>query len=219
MSRIALACLLLSVASDVSATGGQQKPPPATVTAPGDLDTYTKRGDAARAAGRLEQAAAIYQEGVRSHPQWTEGHWYLGTISYELGQFGTCRTELEQVVKVQAANGAAYGFKGLCEFQLKAYPAALSDLVRARKLGAGEDPDFVAVVGYHRAILLTQDGQFERALEEFSNFVRGGNTGATIAEGLGTALLRLPSLPAELSPPTVKWYGWRDKRLFSGWGG
>ena len=192
--------LLLAITTGASVAADQQKAPQATPARPADLDTFTKRGDAARAAGRLEEAAAIYTEALRSHARWTEGHWYLGTISYELGKFGICRSELEQVVKVQAANGAAWGFKGLCEFQLKAYPAALSDLLHAKRLGVGDDADFVAVVGYHRAILLTADSQFEQALVEFSNFVRGGNTGATIAEGLGTALLRIPSLPTALSP-------------------
>jgi tetratricopeptide (TPR) repeat protein len=199
MFPLALLCVLLALASGDPTAAGQQKPstPPPAPSA--GLETYAKRGDAARAAGRLDEAAAIYGEAVRSHPRWTEGHWYLGTISYELGHFGVCRSELQQVVKVQTQNGAAWGFKGLCEFQLKSYPAALADLVRAKRLGVGDDADFNAVVGYHRAILLTQDGQFERALEEYSNFVRGGNTTATIAEGLGTALLRIPSLPSALS--------------------
>jgi len=164
------------------------------------LDAFSKRGTAAREAHRLEDAADIYREAVRLHPKWTEGHWYLGTISYELGRYPVCQTELQEVVRVQTKNGAAWGFKGLCEFQLKKYPSALDDLTRAKRLGVGEDNEFLAVVGYHRAILLTRDGQFERALEELTGFVRGGNTGVTIAEALGAAMLRRPVLPEALLP-------------------
>lgn len=165
-----------------------------------DLETFRKRGDAARAANRLEEAASVYREAVRLHPRWTEGHWYLGTISYELGNYAVCRTELQQVVRVQTRNGAAWAFKGLCELQLKAYATALSDLTRAEKLGVGEERDFVAVVGYHRALLLARDGQYERAIQAASGFVRSGNTSPEVLQALGISMLRLHLLPSELSP-------------------
>jgi tetratricopeptide (TPR) repeat protein len=114
--------------------------------APDDLDALKKRADAAREANRLEEAAAVYQQAVRLHPRWIEGHWYLGTISHELGKYAVCQSELRQVVRVQSRNGAAWAIKGLCEFQLKSYTAALDDLTRASKLGVGDDPGIVAVV-------------------------------------------------------------------------
>jgi tetratricopeptide (TPR) repeat protein len=165
-----------------------------------DLDTFKKRADAAREANHLEDAAAVYREAVRLHPRWTEGHWYLGTISYELGKPAVCRSELQQVVLAQPKNGAAWAFKGLCGFQLGAYATALDDLTRAQKLGLGDDAEFPAVVGYHRAMLLTRAGKFEPAVEEIRSFVRGGNTGPLIVEALGTALLRLAKVSSELTP-------------------
>jgi tetratricopeptide (TPR) repeat protein len=142
----------------------------------------------------------VYSEAVRLHPRWTEGHWYLGTISYELGNFRVCRTELQHVVQVQTNNGAAWAFKGLCEFQLKAYTPALDDLTRANELGVGDDVDFLAVVGYHRALLLARAAQFERAFDVAAGFVRGGNTSADILDVLGVAMLRLAMLPADVPP-------------------
>lgn len=169
---------------------------------PASLDAFSKRGTAAREANRLEDAADIYREAVRLHPRWTEGHWYLGTISYELGNAAACRSELQKVVQVQTRNGAAWAFKGLCEFQLKTYAVALHDLTLAQKLGVGDDAELPAVVGYHRAILLTRAGRFEAAVDEIAGFVRGGNTGPTIVEALGLAMLRVPQVPAEATPQT-----------------
>jgi tetratricopeptide (TPR) repeat protein len=140
----------------------------------------------------------VYQQAVRVHPHWTEGHWYLGTISYELGNYRVCRTELQEVLKIQTKNGAGWAFKGLCEFQLKTYAAALDDLTRANELGVGEDSNLVAVVGYHRAMLLARAGQFERAFNVCAAFVRGGNTSPEIVDLLGVTMLRLAMLPSEV---------------------
>ena len=167
---------------------------------PTSIETFKQRGDAARESNHLAEAADVYREAVRLHPRWTEGHWYLGTISYELGRYDVCRSELAQVVSIQAKNGAAWAFKGLCGFHLGRYAPALDDLTRAQTLGLGDDPDFPAVVGYHRAILLMRAGKFETAVEEIRGFVRGGNTGPTIVEALGLSMLRLAKVPSELTP-------------------
>jgi len=188
MSRLAIALVCVAMTPALAGAGQSST----------DLETFRKRGDSAREANRLQDAANIYREAVRQHPNWTEGHWYLGTISYELGDYAVCRTELQQVVAIQTKNGAAWGLKGLCEFQAKRYTTALDDLTRAGDLGVGDDVAFQAVVGFHRGILLARAGQFERAFDVDAGFVRGGNTSPEILEALGIAMLRLPLLPADV---------------------
>jgi tetratricopeptide (TPR) repeat protein len=198
MTHIGL-CALLAVLGSIHLSLERQTPRAAQPAhAPDDLDALKKRADAAREANRLEEAAAVYQQAVRLHPRWIEGHWYLGTISHELGKYAVCQSELRQVVRVQSRNGAAWAIKGLCEFQLKSYTAALDDLTRASKLGVGDDPGIVAVVGYHQAILLARAGQFERAFDVVVGFIRGGNSSPEILDALGIAMLRLPMLPSEV---------------------
>ena len=104
------------------------------------------------------------------------------------------------MVRLEPEHGAAWAFRGLCEFKLAEYAPALEHLTRANDLGVGDDPSFLAVVGYHRAILLARFEQFERALDLNAGFVRGGNTSPTIVEALGITLLRLPLLPSEVPP-------------------
>ncbi len=200
MTRIglALACVALLSNAALFSTGRTPQVPAGSPSA--DLEAFKERGDAAREANRLEEAAAVYRDGVREHPRWIEGHWYLGTLSYELGRYGVCRTALQQVVRVQVENGAAWAFKGLCEFQLKEYTAALHDLTRASELGVGDAASLLAVVGYHRAILLARAGQYERAFDVDAGFIRGGNASPEILTALGIVMLRLPLLPADVPP-------------------
>jgi tetratricopeptide (TPR) repeat protein len=192
MPRLAIALLCAAVAPGLA--GARQS---AT-----DIETFRTRADSAREANHLQEAAAIYKEAVRQHPKWIEGRWYLGTISYELGDYATCRSELEQVVAIQTKNGAAWGLKGLCEFQVARYDASLGDLTRASDLGVGEDVGFQAVVGFHRGLLLARAGQFERAFDVYDGFVRGGNRSPEVLEALGLAMLRLRLLPAEVPAGT-----------------
>ena len=97
----------------------------------------------------------------------------------------------------QTGNGAAWAFKGLCEFGLKNYVAALGDLNKAQGLGVG-DPKLIPVARYHRAILLTRVEQYERAQQAYAEFGREGNGSPMVIEGMGVAVLRLAFLPDEV---------------------
>ena len=164
------------------------------------FDTLRRRADEARTAGRAGEAVELYRQAVAMQPSWSEGHWYLGTIFYDADRHRECRDAFAVVVRLEPEHGAAWAFRGLCEFKLAEYAPALEHLTRANDLGVGDDPSFLAVVGYHRAILLARFEQFERALDLNAGFVRGGNTSPTIVEALGITLLRLPLLPAEVPP-------------------
>jgi tetratricopeptide (TPR) repeat protein len=179
-----------------------RSPRPPGVAAPrvDDFDTLRRRADEARTAGNVGEAIELYRAAIALQPSWSEGHWYLGTIYYDADRHRECRDAFATVVRLEPEHGAAWAFRGLCEFKLTEYAPALEHLTRANDLGVGEDASFLAVVGYHRAILLARFEQFERALDLHAGFVRGGNTSATIVEGLGITLLRLPMLPSEVPP-------------------
>jgi len=191
--------LLLAPARDA-----QPKP------AGGEFDSLRQRAESARASGQLTEAIALYRRALALQPSWTEGHWSLGTSAYETQEYETCRTAFRAVVRLDPRNGPAWAFKGLCEFELKAFKGALDDLNEAQRLGLGEDARLLSVARYHRAILLARFGEFERALRAFAAFARGGNHTEPIVEGMGIAGLRLTVLPSELPP------GKRDVALLAG---
>ena len=168
--------------------------PPASSEA---FSTIRERADEARAGGRLDDAIELYGRAVRLRPSWAEGHWYLGTAYYELEKYAECRDAFGAVIGLQPRNGAAWAFKGLCEFRLKHYRAALGSLERADRLRIG-DPEITSVARYHRAILLARFEQYEAALQTYADFARQGNDAPAVIEGMGIAVLRLPFLPDEL---------------------
>ncbi|MBK5298232.1 MAG: tetratricopeptide repeat protein [Vicinamibacteria bacterium] len=189
---LVLTCLLVTMPATTAAVLGQA-PPVA-------FDALRHQAEEARAAGRVDEAVALYKRAVALQPSWTEGYWYLGTIYYDTDRHDECRDAFARVTGQQPDNGAAWAFRGLCEFRLRQYATALDSLNRARQAGVGDDAAFVAVVGYHRAILLARFGQFERALEVDVNLVRGGNTTPAMLDALGIAWLRLSLLPDEVPP-------------------
>ena len=199
MATLALVLALLSAipaSRRETALGAAGRPPAATPQA--DFDTLRRRADEARTAGQVGEAVEWYTQAIAMQPSWSEGHWYLGTIYYDADRHRECRDAFARVVELEPEHGAAWAFRGLCEFKLAEYAPALEHLTRANDLGVGDDASFLAVVGYHRAILLARFEQFERALDLNAGFIRGGNTGSTIVEALGITLLRLPLLPSEV---------------------
>jgi tetratricopeptide (TPR) repeat protein len=194
----AVCSALLALVIDGALSGAVQSPgTPGRDTPTAGFETIRQRADAARTGGRLEEAIELYGHAVRLRPAWVEGHWYLGTTYYEIEQFAGCRDAFRRVVRLQPENGAAWAFKGLCEFRLKNYALALSDLNKSQGLGVG-DPKLIPVARYHRAILLTRFEHYERALQAFAEFAREGNGSPMIAEAMGIAVLRLAFLPDEV---------------------
>ncbi len=164
------------------------------------FDRIVREAAAARDARKIEEAIALYQEAVRLRPSWVEGYWHIGTGFYELDRYAEARDAFGRVVRLQPKHAAAHGFKGLCEFQLKNYETALSDLLQAGDLGVAGPPDLVASITYHTAITMTRLGQYEFALSTLQNFAKEGTDSPRVIEAFGMALLRIPMTPSELPP-------------------
>ncbi len=179
--------------------GPSSTQPRASGNAPATFETVRKQAEAARSAGRLDEAIELYRHAVRLRPRWIEGYWYLGTSAYDRGRYAECRDAFGKVVAAQAENGAAWAFKGLCEFQGRAYDAALSDLDKAHTVGLGDDDRLVSVARYHRGILLTKSGQFEPALRVFIELAQAGDEPPLVIQATGLAALRMPLLPEEIA--------------------
>jgi tetratricopeptide (TPR) repeat protein len=164
------------------------------------IEPIAREAAAARDAGRLDEAIALYRKALAIQPSWAEGLWYLGTIHYDLDQYADARDAFARLAALDEKRGPARAFKGLCEFQLRNYDRALEDLQRAASLGVGDNAELMSVVRYHTAILTTRNGEFERALDQLTPFAAAGNDSPRVIEAFGLATLRMPLLPAELPP-------------------
>ena len=172
--------------------------PAARPAASSKFDALVAEAAKAREAKQLDRAIALYQQALALRPSWDEGHWNLGTALYEVERFAEAKDAFRRVVTAQADNGTAWALKGLCEFRLKNYDAALEDLLQARKLPITGGRDVLDVARYHAGILLTRAGQFDQALMIMNDFATQGNESPGVIEAMGLAVLRMPILPGDL---------------------
>jgi tetratricopeptide (TPR) repeat protein len=161
------------------------------------IDAIAREAGAARDAGRLEDAIALYRKALTIQPSWAEGLWYLGTIQYDLDRYGDARDAFGRLTALDDKRGPAWAFKGLCEFQLRNYERALAALQRAVSLGLGKNDELSSVVRYHTAILTIRNGDFEQGLEFLTVFALSGNDNPRVIEAFGLATMRMSLLPSE----------------------
>jgi tetratricopeptide (TPR) repeat protein len=162
------------------------------------VDALAARAAAAREAGKLDDALALYRRGVEVRPEWDEGRWYVATLLYEMDRYADARDAFVDVLRRQPTHAGALGLKGLCEFELRRYDRALADLLEARNLGVSRSPGIATVVRYHAAILLTRFGDFEVGNQMLTEFAAEGADTPQVIEAFGINVLRLPMLPSEL---------------------
>lgn len=161
------------------------------------------KAQAARAAGNPDEALRLYEEALRLKPTWAEGWWFAGTIHYEADRYEQGRDAFRHVLSNEPKMATAWGMLGLCEFQTKQYHEALAHLQRANALGLGGHDEIRDIVNYHRALLLTREGDFDQGMGLIALSVVQGKDNALLVEAMGIAALRKPVLPAEL-PPTER---------------
>ena len=133
-----LSVLAFSLAARAAAQpASAARPAPPTAA----FEELAGRADAARQAGRLDEAATLYRQGLVLKPRWAEGLFYLGTMAYDRDRFAECRDALRRLVAVEPKMGQAWALRGLCEFRLGAYAAAREHLETGLLLGLppGED--------------------------------------------------------------------------------
>jgi tetratricopeptide (TPR) repeat protein len=200
-----VAALSLSMSVSVSAASVEAQTPAAgkgvdsglPAGASAELKKLADQAQDARSAGRLDEAVRLYWQAIEMEPTWTSGWWSLGTMLYSLERFEEARDMFRRVVGLAPDDANSWALKGLCEFELKSYDRALSDLQRARLLGL-ENKEIEHVAGYHLGTLLTRYEQYEASLELLADLTRQGNESASLVEALGLSVLRLPYLPNEL---------------------
>jgi tetratricopeptide (TPR) repeat protein len=170
-------------------------------TAPGgDTDSLVEQADAARQAGRLDEAERLYREVLKQRPKWATGYAHIGTMAYEQDRFQDCREAFGRFVELDAAAGPAWSFKGLCEFGLQDYASSRASLDRALAVGGLPEATLLPVVLYHQALLRIRAGEFEAALPALTELAAARPETAELRAACGLLLLRRALLPAAVPP-------------------
>jgi tetratricopeptide (TPR) repeat protein len=195
LGRALLICGSLLAAAAGAAVSGQAGPEAAS-----SGSALEKRAEAARTAGRLDEAAALYRQALVARPRWAEGLWALGTIVYEQDRFAECRDVFSRLAAVQPKMAAAWALRGLCEFRLGAYSRARTHLGKAVELGMPPRDELGRATLFHHALLLTQQGAFDLAIPPLSQILQFQPSSPELDVACGLVLLRRPLLPAEVPP-------------------
>lgn len=163
------------------------------------FEEVAKRAAEARDKDELDDAIRWYQEGARLKPGWDEGLWYLATLLYEKDRFGEARDVFKKFLVVKPDAGPGWALRGLCEFRLKEYDAALRDLQKGTDLGYGSNTAIQRAAWFHTAMLLVRAGQFELAVRPVTFLARSEPESEPLVEAAGLMLLRRQKLPADIT--------------------
>ena len=195
--RALFICASLLAGAARATAADQAGPPPSASSG----DTLEKRAEAARTAGRLDEAAALYRRALAARPRWAEGLWALGTIAYDQDRFAECRDVFSRLAAVQPKMAAAWALRGLCEFRLGAYTRARAHLGKAVELGLPPRDELGRAALFHHALLLTQRGAFDLAIAPLSQILQFQPSSPELDVACGLVLLRRPLLPASIPQP------------------
>jgi tetratricopeptide (TPR) repeat protein len=167
-----------------------------------DFSTLAARAEAARDAGRLDEAAPLYRKALTLRPDWKEGWWALGTILYDQEGHATAARAFRRVLVLDPKNGTAHLMLALCEYQVERDASAMEHIQAAKKLGVQKDGELLHVLFYHEAMLLLRGGRYERAIEALQPLVAAGVDEESLDFGLGLCvlLMRPKDAPPEGSP-------------------
>lgn len=160
------------------------------------FDDLAKSADAARDTGRLDRAAVLYQQALQLKPDWRQGWWVLGSVLYDAGRYKDGEEAFLPLTVLDPDKSAGWAMAGLCEFEIKHYQDALTNLHKAQKLGL--PPSLYDVVQYHADLILIRTGQFDLAIEAISLVAARREENPKLVEAMGIAGLRRPALPGDI---------------------
>jgi tetratricopeptide (TPR) repeat protein len=169
-------------------------------TAQKNFEQIVQQAEAARVADRMNNAIALYSEGVRVRPSWSDGWWSLASLLYDQDRFPEAQAAFKRFVAIAPKPGPAYAFLALCEYETRDYNHSLQHFQEWAKHGSPGTDALLDVAGYHWALLLTRQGKFTQALYLLA--AKAKKLGATpiLAEAMGLASLHMPNLPEDYPP-------------------
>jgi protein O-GlcNAc transferase len=171
-------------------------------TPPLSFTALSAQADAARDAGRLDEAASLYRKALAKRPAWREGWWSLGTILYDQDSYPSAAQAFRHLLSYDSTNGTAHLMLALCEYQLDRNDSALEHIRTAKRLGVKSEQQLVRVLEYHEGMLLLRKGQYDDATDALKSLVEDGvnNDDLAFALGLGVLLIRPKDAPPDDSP-------------------
>jgi tetratricopeptide (TPR) repeat protein len=161
-----------------------------------DFDELVKNADAARNAGKFDQAVPLYQQALHLKPDWKQGWWVLGSILYDAKRYKEGEEAFLPLTVLDPDKSPGWAMAGLCEFEIKHYQDALTNFQKAEVLGL--PPSLFEVTQYHVDLILIRTGQFDRAIEAISLVAARKEENPKLVEAMGIAGLARAALPQDI---------------------
>ncbi len=176
----------------------QSAKPPATAAPAVAFDTLARQAAAARDAGKLDGAVALYQRALKQRPSWDEGWWNLGSLHYDLDQYADCSLAFAKLTALKQDLSPGWIMEGLCQYGAHDYRAALKSFARSELLHFDGPPELSRAARLHFALCLTKAGTFEKAIVTLTELTRIDKRSPEISVAAGIAGLRKAWLPGEV---------------------
>ncbi len=170
--------------------------------APNDaaFQKYAKQAEEKRLADRLPEAVQLYRKAVQLHPAWSDGWWWLGSIYYDQDLYTDARVAFEHALAEDKKLAPAYGFLGLCAYEMRDYAAARTYLSKWQAAGGPGDASLVDVASFRWAELLTLDGRFFEALFQLNRKIYAHGPDPSLIEAMGLAWMQMKNVPEDYPP-------------------
>lgn len=180
---------------------------------PASFSDLVARANAARDVNDIPHAIELYQQALKLNSQWADGWWFIGSLEYGGGEYEAGRDALSHYLELNPNAAPALAVRGLCEFEIAAYPESFKDIQRALALGAANQSRNEKILRYHEALLLTRMGRFEDALRSYGFFAHE-EPNPELLVAIGLAGLRTALLPKDLKADQQELYTATGKAAF-----
>lgn len=195
------ACVMVMLIAVITATEGGY-----AQTASTSFDDLAAQAAAARDRQDISLAIALYRRAEELRPDWVEGWWNIGLLSYKTGQPAPAIEALNRLLAIAPTATPAIALRGLSEFETGAYDDALRDLEQGVSQGAASDQGPGPILRYRLGLLLTRAGRFPEAMAQYKALARSHEADRDLCVAIGMAGMRVPSLPAHLNPQEQEFY-------------
>jgi len=111
-----------------------------------NVQTYVDQGIKNSQAGRYDQAMKAFDQALQLKPNDPALLTYKGIVYYAQGRNDQAMKLFEEVIRLNPNFGRAYYQRAMILEKQEKYDQALSDLKKAKGLGYGIDPDFIALM-------------------------------------------------------------------------
>ena len=162
------------------------------------FDALVQQAKESRDGKHLDQALLLYRKALKIKPDWEEGLWNAGSISYDQDHYADCSPDFHHLAILKPDLAPAWTMAGLCDYGLRDFGSSLGALRHAERLGFKEDPELAREGKLHLALVLSKTGSFETALPVLGALTRSSKKTPEIMVAAGIAGLRQPWLPSEV---------------------